>query len=359
MIELLCQNGRVDRMARDKHGCTILHRIVDHHPEMFSLVFRYSGIDINDVDAHGRTPLFYAARSEEATAKGLVAKLLNSCGALNNVQDKDGRTPLSHAVEVNNYKAIDLLLSGIGVDDVDAHGKTPLFYAAGNSLATTTVDKLINSYGASSDVQNGDGGTPLSHAAEHNNYEAIDLLLKAGADCTLEDGSGKSPMSYAVGFGHVETTERLVQHLKDGNDALKLAWQMGKDNIETALLEMRQDHTNFEEDNLRRLLLRAARDGQGDIVWEILHFHKIEADIRDEDGRTPLSHAAEFGHRRVIEFLVERKADRDLEDDRDQSPLDYAKKCDEKTFEHLSEDWSSRSREPEQRSSALRWPWRR
>ena len=294
MTELLCENIRLDKMARSPDGSTILHETAEHQPKLFPLIFRYSDIDINDVDRDNQTPLFYAVRSEKITAEGLI-------------------------------------------------------------------DKMINLYAASSDTKDRDGRTPLSYAVLRKSHKEIDLLLKAGADCTLQDESGRSPMFYAVRFDCVEATELLVKHLKDGNGALVLAVQMEKRNIQKALLEMCQDHTNFEEDNIRWLLLRAARDGQSTIVWEILHFHEIEADVRDENGRTPLSHAAEFDRRQVIEFLMERKADRDLKDDRGQSPVDYATKCGKGALGYLSGDWSSRLKEPQGRPSGFpetrRWPW--
>jgi ankyrin repeat protein len=348
MVKLVCQNNTVDKTTRDDTGCTVLH-LTTQGSAVFQFLLQHSGVGINAVDHNGETPLFYAARKSGAEA---VGRLIKSHGASTNVKDKDGRTPFSHAVEADNYEAFDLLLDGAGIDDVDHNGRTPLFYASDVEM----VGRLIRSYGASSDVKDKDGRTPLSHAVEADNYKAIDLLLKAGADCTSEDKFGKSPISRAVESGLVAVTKLFVKHSKNGNGALKLAGDMGKQSTEKALLEMRRDYTNFKEGDLSRLLFQAAQDGRCDILERILRFPETEADIQDIDGRTLLSHAAETGHRNVIKLLLERKADQDLKDKRGQSPMDYAKKRSSETHEPLLKDWTftSRAKGSERRSSRLR-----
>jgi len=348
MMKLVCQNKKVDKTTTDDTGCTVLH-LTTQEPDCFQFLLQHSGVGINAVNHKGETPLFYAARQSGAET---VNRLIRSHGASSDVKDKDGRKPFSHAVEADNYEAFDLLLDGAGIDDVDDNGKTSLFYASDVEM----VSRLIKSYGASSDVKDNDDRTPLSHAVRADNYKTIDILLKAGADCTSEDKLGKSPMSRAVELGLVKVVKLFVEYSKNGNGALKLVGNMGKQNIEKALLEMRRDYTNFEEGDLHRLLFQAAQDRRRDILERILHYHEIEADIQDVDGRTPLSHAAETGHRNIIKLLLDKKADQDLKDEWDWSPMDYARKRSLETEEPLLKDWmfTSRSKGPERRSSRLR-----
>lgn len=239
--------------------------------------------------------------------------------------DAEGRTVLHLGAAQGEHALFDYLWrkSGIGIDAVDASSKTALFYAAKNERAAL-VRRLLCSYGASVDIRDSSGRTPLSYAAECNSYRSVELLLQSGAEYTSEDDSGRTPLVYAVEAGHCATTVRLVRHIGDGNQALVLATRMGQAKIVSKLMTMGKDVADWEDENLRDLLLRSARDGRDDIVRVLLRLHKVEVDTQNGDGRTPLSLAAELGHCNIIRILLRCGAKRVLKDKQGQSPVDYA-----------------------------------
>jgi ankyrin repeat protein len=239
--------------------------------------------------------------------------------------DAEGRPVLHLGAKQGEHALFDLLWrkSGIGIDTVDASGKTALFYAAENERAAL-VQRLICSYGASRNIRDGLGRTPLSYAAEYNSYRSVELLLQSGAEYTSEDDSGRTPLFYAVEAGNCATTVRLVRHIGNGNRALILATSMGQTKIESKLMTMGRDVADWEDDNLRDLLLHSARDGRDDMVRVLLRHHRVEVDTQDGDGRTPLSLAAELGHCNIIRILSRCGAKHGLEDEKGQSPVDYA-----------------------------------
>lgn len=238
--------------------------------------------------------------------------------------DAEGRTVLHLGAIRGEHALFDFVWrkSGIGIDAIDASGKTALFYAAKYERAAL-VQRLLRSYGASMNIRDSSGRTPLSHAAECNSYRSVELLLQSGAEYTSEDDSGRTPLVYAVEAGHCATTVRLVRHIGNGKQALILASRMGQAKIVSKLMTMGKD-VAWEDENLRDLLLRSARDGRDDIVRVLLRLHKVEVDTQNGDGRTPLSLAAEMGHCNIIRILLRCGAKRGLKDKQGQSPVDYA-----------------------------------
>jgi len=273
-------------------------------------------------DARDPAHLFNAIRAGEIRA---VRRWCKSDAIDVTTKDATGRTVLHLGAEQGELGIFHFLLrqSGVEIDAVDASGKTALFYAAQCERAAL-VQRLLSSYGASVDIRDNSGRTPLSYAAEHNSYRSTELLLKAGSDVASEDYSGRTPLLYAVRAGNCAATVRLVRHTKNGNQALVLAAQMRQAKIENKLMTMSKNVTNWEDGNLRRLLLRSARDGRDDMIRVLLHLHEVEADTRDGDGRTPLSLAAQMGHCNIIRILLRCGANRNLSDKNTRTPVDYA-----------------------------------
>jgi ankyrin repeat protein len=68
----------------------------------------------------------------------------------------------------------------------------------------------------------------------------------------------------------------------------------------------------------------AARGGNADRVLELLATDPALAHATDDDGRTPLHHAAERGHIEVASILLDAGADIDAREEDDETPLHYA-----------------------------------
>jgi ankyrin repeat protein len=311
--------------------------------KLASLTLQGSGAIIQLFDACDPAHLFSAIRWGETRA----VKEWCKCNAIDvNTTDAMGHTVLHLGAEQGELGLFHFLLrwSGIGIDAVDTSGKTALFYAAQRERAAL-VKRLLCSYGAAVDIRDNSGRTPLSHAAECNSYRSIELLLEAGADDTSEDDSGRTPWFYAVRAGNCAATVRLVRHTKDGNQALVLAAQMEKANIENKLMTMGKDVANWDDGKLQKLLLQSAHNGRDDMVRMLLHLHQVETDTRDGKGRTPLSLAAERGHRNIIRILLRRGANRDLRDKKSRSPVDYAVQHGTSTYQCIVKSRVQRSRD--------------
>ena len=290
--------------------------------ELASPTTQYSGAAINFYDDRDPAHLFRAIHWGEIRD---VKEWCSDNAIDTTTLDAERRTVLHLGAIRGEHALFDFLWrkSGIGIDAIDASGKTALFYAAKNERAAL-VQRLLSSYGASMNIRDSSGRTPLSYAAECNSYRSVELLLQAGAEYISEDNSGKTPLVYAVEAGHCATTVRLVRHIGNGNQAPTLATRMRRTKVESKLMTMGRDVTDWKDENLRDLLLRSAREGRDDMVQLLLRLHRVEADTQDGDGRTPLSLAAELGHCNIIRILLRCGANRGLGDKKGQSPVDYA-----------------------------------
>ena len=133
--------------------------------------FLADGVDVNERDGDGDTPLHMAAFS----AGGVAVEALLAAGADPNARAGNEHTPLFHAADQGNLEAVAALLSaGADVNARSADGFTPLFYA---------VDK---------------GG-----------LEVVSALLAAGADVNAQDRDGDTPVDHAVNEGHAAVAAAL------------------------------------------------------------------------------------------------------------------------------------------------------
>lgn len=66
--------------------------------------------------------------------------------------------------------------------------------------------------GANANEQDGEGRTPLIHAAIDNRLEAAKALVEAGASVDVQDNLGNSALHYAAQEHHAEIASLLIQH---------------------------------------------------------------------------------------------------------------------------------------------------
>lgn len=149
-----------------------------------------------------------------------------------NVADKEGWTPLHHAVERGHLEASQLLLeAGADKDAQDADGMTPLY--SGAAQGHVNVVALLLEAGANKDTPC-DGATPLYIAAENGNLETVRLLVESGASVDQgEQPGGKTPLMAAASEGYLEIVKLLVASgarcditRNDGFTAMDFATQM-------------------------------------------------------------------------------------------------------------------------------------
>ena len=155
-------------------------------------------------DSDRSTPLLsYAARYNDVT----LMKLLTKFGAELEQKDSMGRTALYYALRTNkqmrhapnnsyNTAALNFLLSsGAEVNVTDSCGMSPLFLAS-ESGALVFVKTLLSS-GADPKLRTSEN-CPLLIACKQRHHKIVKLLLERGADVQAADKDGKSALYHAV-----------------------------------------------------------------------------------------------------------------------------------------------------------------
>ncbi|KAK2792588.1 hypothetical protein FQN52_003093 [Onygenales sp. PD_12] len=309
VIKLLLEKG-ADPKVGDKMGQTPLSLSAKGgHDAVFKL-FLECGVEIETIDVKGRTPLSEAARS--GFKEGV--KMLLGKGANPNHKDKKRRTPLVHAVKGkhDSQELMRMLLQkGADPNLMDKKRQTPLSIAAGNGLKS--VVELLLGEGANLEPVDREGMTPLSKAAKKmDNDEILKILLDKGSDPNHRDNNGQTPLSQAVSTDYRYNKGAMKLLLEKGaNPNLKDTW--GRPILVQAIGSTFDDESTFyDEASSQRIELLLENGAQPDVNY------------KDVDGMTALSHATEHGLEQVITLLLQNGADVNSCDNDGRTPLSKA-----------------------------------
>ncbi|QEF99814.1 Ankyrin repeats (3 copies) [Stieleria maiorica] len=140
-----------------------------------------------------------------------VVQLCLESGMDINEADANGLTPLAMAAYNGHDDVVTLLIAnGATVDSRDRTGKTPLIHAA-SGPAPTTVEILLDAGAEINAVDNGEHWTALMMAAAEGQAEVVEVLLTRGAKKDMVDIDGESAAYFARQNGHVKIAQRLEQ----------------------------------------------------------------------------------------------------------------------------------------------------
>ena len=208
MLKLLTGNMSVSTFNQvNKEGQTALMLAASNSDDDHAFFVKYlveAGADLNVKDRGGSNALMMAASSSQDD-HGLSVKFLVEAGADVNMQDRDGRTALMLAVDRppsdwdiirNNDTRLHIttrvqsLIKGeSNLSLQDNIGRNALMIAIGRNLSIAILKLLIENMSVSTLNQvNKEGQTALMMAASnHNQKNAICLLIAAGADLNVTD----------------------------------------------------------------------------------------------------------------------------------------------------------------------------
>ncbi|XP_013077461.2 ankyrin repeat domain-containing protein 50-like isoform X1 [Biomphalaria glabrata] len=271
--------------------------------------------------------------SGASVEKCLYAGMPKDPKALKLLTDAGARSPAMEvsitSLESEPVEHIESDMDNMGVDEVDANGRTQIHTAAYRG-DIQKVSALITQ-GASLEMQDRSGQTALTLAARQGHFAIVTALLNAGAFIDHADHEGWTALRSAAWAGHTKVVSILldkgayVDHAdSEQRTALRAACWGGHEDIVRLLLEHNSDVNKTDHEG-RTALIAAAYMGHVEIVEQLLN-HGANIDHEDVDGRTALSVAclcvpASEGHEKVVSLLLERGAEVNHTDKDGSTPL--------------------------------------
>ena len=278
-----------------------------------------SGVDINEHNSRGMTPLICAITSN----KPEPVKFLIDHGAYINLSDTSGATPLLNAIANYNYDIIKLLINaGADVNICDRFNSSPLYHCVVNSgdlvffndyiFKDNKKDKptkkeeednnnkleiigLLIDKGADMNHLNDDGVSPILQSIIDNNLHIFDLFVKKGFDINSYIGTAENtPLNICI----VNKNPLFIDYLLEKGADINKPDKEGFLPIYSAIIS----------DNLKLVkdLIEKGVDINGPI---------------NSDNDTPIAEACKLNREYIVNYLLEAGADLNLEDNYGFTPV--------------------------------------
>lgn len=294
-----------DPRATDNFGFTALHLAALAGNTAIVDALMTAGVDRECCTRNGKTALMWAAFAGHLDIVNRLAQ--DATVGMIDVADEDGYTALFLAVLQRHNDIVSALLASHAVPDVAGRDKrTPLLMAAAFGM-DSMIAQLIGS-GANPNLADGSGRTPLMAAAQAGRADIVRKLIEAGGDVNLHDNFGQTALMLAVLFGRAATVELLLKSgaridATNSSDATVLFYAAESRNTSG------QQNDPLFPVTLEFLLRTSAAD---------------MLDRPNDDGITPLMHAASIGATIALKLLADAGADLDRRDAAGDTALAFA-----------------------------------
>ena len=195
-----CSLGNLNEI-RDYEGRTLLHWVVNLELKEEVAYLLSLGVNPNEKDDEGQTPLHYAAAGDVD-----IVKMLISHGADVNARDRLGRIPL-HYVKRREVAEV-LLRYGSDINATDNEGNTPL-----HTVGSDAVETLLQ-HGANPNAKNNKGLPPVYYIMQRDCDVAMKLLRVTDENviASVRDEYGNSLLHIAVKSGCKEAVQQLTRY---------------------------------------------------------------------------------------------------------------------------------------------------
>jgi len=311
IIKLLIDAG-ADLTIPTPDGSTLLYTaLMSQNMEVIKLLVNIEK-DLNQENQFGYTLLYVAALygQKPEVVKFLLEKGADPmirCNSETIIDSLKQNTSCSPEIR----EIIEIVEKAIS-DEMDKQEINRIY-----NLAKMGDQESISALKANINQQNDYGFTALHLAAQENNVEMIELLIKFGSNPHLMNKYNQIPLCTAVNENNTDSALILIPHTNLGipsiqtNSVLHLATKKGNVVIAKALIDAGADIKKV--DSLGTPLSIAASGGHKDIV-ELLIRHGADLNQLNGLGETSLYAAACYQKNvEAVRFLLEKGADPSIE----------------------------------------------
>ena len=336
--KILLANGASTLASGGDGNLTPLLRACKRGDEqMARLLLRYhKDIEIQDND--GRSPLSIAV---EGGYEDIVRMLLDKKANID-VKDNLGVLPLLRACELGNESMVQLLLEYGANNESQDRGQSALWIAA--EAGNEDIFKMLFEKGANIEAKYDYEDTPLLRACRHRAEPIVRLLLRYGANVEARNVFGQTALHLSTMACDEWIVMLLLEHgaqidAEDGPEGpsqwvsaatndhgtslttpLSIAIRMGHRSIITLLLRKLAQIDSTYRHGLKPLLIAIEKNDTRSVSLFI--DSGVEINCNGEDGQTPLGLAVEKITTKIVQLLLDRGADMQS-NIRGQNPLLY------------------------------------
>ncbi|XP_008217567.1 uncharacterized protein LOC103318096 [Nasonia vitripennis] len=307
VVEFLLDQG-LKMNGKDNNGQIPLHVAAEHgRANIVQLLLKANDSFINDKDNKQRTPLHYAALKGHHEAVSVLLKHK----ANNIAKDQNGFAPLHYAI-TNNHRETFLIL--IGEEEHDDYNESmggfTLLHLAAEKGHPDIIDHLLN-FKANVADRTDKGVIPLHLAVIKGNVDATKILILRGSNVNAKNIKGSTPLHLAAEYGCRKIASILLKYGADANaldndfyTPLHYAAKSGFNDIINTLVKYGANVVAATDTGVTPIHL-AMRDG---------HLHTVHALLQHDpsiilSGRDFLNIAIDYGHKEVVEYLVNLNVD--------------------------------------------------
>uniref|UniRef100_A0A8D2Q536 Palmitoyltransferase n=1 Tax=Varanus komodoensis TaxID=61221 RepID=A0A8D2Q536_VARKO len=198
----------------DKENVTLLHWAAINNRLDLVKYFISKGAVVDQLGGDlNSTPLHWAVRQGHLP----MVLLLLKCGADPTLIDGEGYSSLHLAVLFQHMPIIAYLISrGQSIDTTDHNGQTPLMLSAHKVIGVEPTRFLLKFNPSIKAVDNIEKNTALHWAIVAGNVSAVDVLLEAGASLDIKNAKGDTPLDLAQ-----QTKNRIIIHLLSEEERMR------------------------------------------------------------------------------------------------------------------------------------------
>ncbi|KAJ5776726.1 uncharacterized protein N7511_001737 [Penicillium nucicola] len=241
--------------------------------------------------------------------------MLDDYRANANTTDSRSRTPIFYAVRTKNEQIIRILLENKEADInwQDQHRQTPLVYAIErNLLPTASLLLEFNPYLIRVDIKK---RSAIWYAIARCDESLVQALLKRGSDIRTPDYKDFSPICLAVTKkppniarlillnSDPDSRKILLKDVALRNSLLRRAVQASLQDVIALLVAHGADPNSRNRDG-QSLLHQATKNGDREVVQQLLTYEDISINATDRRSCTALHIAAEYGCTSVAKCLL-------------------------------------------------------
>lgn len=281
----------------------------------------------------------YAAAFPAFNAKSMPTADAQATAVLQDLKQQQDKTDdnasqeLLRAVLANNPWWVDEVLTTKkpNVDVTDEQGRTPLMISTRKGNHIQMMHSLIKA-NANVLLKDKEGRTALIHAARNDNAEGVLFLCRAKSEVDAEDNFHWNSALYATANNNIPMINTLIEYKAEftpklpGRDSpLFISIQNNNKDVFIVLIRDAQANIFYKGPSGMTLLMYAAYKNSYQLIIPILNFDvPIDERNKSDYSRTALMYAAGAGSMESVRILLDRGADRTLEDEAGNTPLDYA-----------------------------------